>query len=73
MSAVSEREFPDYRKYIVQPMDLNQLEKQIKDNVYGSPQAFEADAKWILHNSIIYNGCKHKLLIFSSVFKILFC
>lgn len=38
-------------------MDLTCLEKNIKNNVYGSTQAFEADAKWILHNSIIFNSC----------------
>lgn len=57
---VNKRDFPDYSNYIVQPMDLTHLEKHIKENIYGSPQAFEADAKWILHNSIIYNGCKHQ-------------
>lgn len=54
---VNEKEFPVYKKYIIQPMNLTLLEKNIKDNVYGSTQAFEADAKWILHNSIIFNSC----------------
>lgn len=54
---VNETEFPDYKKYIVQPMDLTRLEKNIKENVYGSTQAFESDAKWILHNSIVFNSC----------------
>ncbi|XP_057668394.1 uncharacterized protein LOC130901213 isoform X1 [Diorhabda carinulata] len=58
---VSEDDFPDYRKYIIQPMDLTLLGKNIKDNVYGSTQAFEADAKWLLHNSIIYNSSQSKL------------
>lgn len=58
---VSEKDFPNYRQYIVQPMDLTRLEKNIKNNIYGSTQAFEADAKWILHNSIIFNSCMTQL------------
>ncbi|KYB27503.1 MYND-type zinc finger-containing chromatin reader ZMYND8 isoform X1 [Tribolium castaneum] len=53
---VDEKQFPEYRNYIVQPMTLTMLEKNIKDNAYGSTQAFESDAKWILHNSIIFNS-----------------
>ncbi|CAH1142800.1 unnamed protein product [Phyllotreta striolata] len=58
---VSDKEFPEYKKYIIQPMDLTMLEKNIKDNLYGSTQAFEADAKWLLHNSIIFNSYRSKL------------
>ncbi|XP_063914614.1 MYND-type zinc finger-containing chromatin reader ZMYND8 isoform X2 [Zophobas morio] len=58
---VDEKQFPEYRSYIVQPMTLTMLEKNIKDNAYGSTQAFEADAKWILHNSIIFNSYQSKL------------
>ncbi|KAJ8939927.1 hypothetical protein NQ318_007855 [Aromia moschata] len=58
---VSDSEFPSYKKYIVQPMDLTKLEKNIKENLYGSTQAFEADAKWLLHNSIIFNSYQSKL------------
>ncbi|KAJ8920734.1 hypothetical protein NQ315_004873 [Exocentrus adspersus] len=58
---VSDTEFPDYKKYIIQPMDLTEMEKNIKGNLYGSTQAFEADAKWLLHNSIIYNSYQSKL------------
>ncbi|CAG9771154.1 unnamed protein product [Ceutorhynchus assimilis] len=58
---VSGAECPDYNKYIIQPMNLTRLSQNIKDNLYGSPQAFEADAKWILHNSIIFNSSQSKL------------
>ncbi|XP_060518112.1 MYND-type zinc finger-containing chromatin reader Zmynd8 [Cylas formicarius] len=58
---VNPSEFPDYKSYIIQPMDLTLLEKNIKENLYGSTQAFEADAKWILHNSIIFNSYQSKL------------
>lgn len=63
MHPVNDAEFPDYKNYIVQPMDLTKMEKNIKGNLYGSTQAFEADAKWLLHNSIIYNSCKFQILI----------
>ncbi|GLV41409.1 uncharacterized protein CBL_06639 [Carabus blaptoides fortunei] len=53
--------FPDYRMYVVQPMDLTTLQNNIRNNVYGSTIAFMADAKWILHNSIIYNSYQSKL------------
>ena len=32
--------------------------KNIKKKMYGCTEAFLADAKWILHNCIIYNGGK---------------
>ncbi|KAK3611560.1 hypothetical protein CHS0354_018075 [Potamilus streckersoni] len=52
---------PNYTDYIFNPMDLGILEKNIKKKVYGCTEAFLADAKWILHNCIIYNGTHHKL------------
>lgn len=50
------KSFPDYRTYVIQPMDLTTLQNNIRENVYGSTVAFMADAKWILHNSIIFNS-----------------
>ncbi|XP_026467367.1 protein kinase C-binding protein 1-like [Ctenocephalides felis] len=58
---VDKNEFPDYAKYVVHPMDLSKLEQNIKKNLYGSTEAFIADTKWILHNSIIYNSIHTKL------------
>ncbi|XP_034388591.1 protein kinase C-binding protein 1 isoform X9 [Cyclopterus lumpus] len=62
---VSLEQHPDYAEYIFHPMDLCTLEKNIKKKMYGCTEAFLADAKWILHNCIIYNGgmfnCNHKL------------
>ncbi|XP_023367706.1 protein kinase C-binding protein 1 isoform X1 [Otolemur garnettii] len=52
---------PDYAEYIFHPMDLCTLEKNAKKRMYGCTEAFLADAKWILHNCIIYNGGNHKL------------
>ncbi|KAL3280862.1 hypothetical protein HHI36_004090 [Cryptolaemus montrouzieri] len=62
---VNDKDFPEYKKYIIQPMNLTLLEKNIKENLYGSTQAFEADAKWILHNSIIFNSYQSKLTTFA--------
>ena len=47
---------PEYHNIIVHPMDMSTLDKNIKKKVYGSTEAFLAGAKWILHNSILYNG-----------------
>ena len=47
---------PDYAEYIFHPMDLCTLGKNAKKKMYGCTEAFLADAKWILHNCIIYNG-----------------
>lgn len=65
--AVNDSDFPEYKKYIIQPMNLTLLEKNIQENVYGSTQAFEADAKWILHNSIVFNSCEHAFSVALSV------
>ncbi|NXM18387.1 PKCB1 protein, partial [Ploceus nigricollis] len=53
---VSLDQHPDYAEYIFHPMDLCTLEKNVKKKMYGCTEAFLADAKWILHNCIIYNG-----------------
>ena len=55
---------PEYHNIIVHPMDMSQLEKNIKKKMYGSTQAFLADAMWILHNSILYNGSKFATLFY---------
>uniref|UniRef100_A0A8C6EEK1 Zinc finger MYND-type containing 8 n=1 Tax=Microcebus murinus TaxID=30608 RepID=A0A8C6EEK1_MICMU len=52
---------PDYAEYIFHPMDLCTLEKNAKKKMYGCTEAFLADAKWILHNCIIYNGGEKKV------------
>jgi hypothetical protein len=56
--AVDVTEFPQYRDYVANPMDLSLLERNIKKRMYGSTEAFVADTKWILHNCIIFNTCK---------------
>ena len=53
--------FPNYKKYITCPMDLSAIEKNLKRKQYGSTEAFLADAKWILHNSVIFNSSSSKI------------
>lgn len=36
--------------------------QNVKKKMYGCTEAFLADAKWILHNCIIYNGGKNMLI-----------
>ncbi|PIK45303.1 hypothetical protein BSL78_17840 [Apostichopus japonicus] len=52
---------PNYLSYIFNPMDLTTLERNIQNKMYGSPDAFLADVKWIAHNCVIYNGSSNKL------------
>ncbi|KAK0091524.1 hypothetical protein PV326_003073 [Microctonus aethiopoides] len=56
-SAVDLEEVPNYLDYIVKPMDLSLLEANINAKLYGSTDAFMADAKWIQHNCIVFNTC----------------
>ncbi|XP_037871760.1 MYND-type zinc finger-containing chromatin reader Zmynd8 isoform X4 [Bombyx mori] len=55
MTPVDREAFPDYEKYVVHPMDLSRMKSNIANGLYGSTEAFYADAQWILHNSIIFN------------------
>ncbi|XP_026672558.1 protein kinase C-binding protein 1 isoform X2 [Ceratina calcarata] len=48
---------PNYLDYVVKPMDLSLLESNVKAKLYGSTDAFMADAKWIQHNCIVFNTC----------------
>ncbi|XP_023721247.1 uncharacterized protein LOC111872013 isoform X4 [Cryptotermes secundus] len=59
--AVDVTEFPQYREYVAHPMDLSLLERNMKKRMYGSTEAFVADAKWILHNCIIFNTYQSRL------------
>lgn len=49
-------EAEDYFDYIVYPMDIETLEKNIKKRLYGSTEGFLADAQWLVHNSIVFNS-----------------
>ncbi|KAJ8733870.1 hypothetical protein PYW07_014421 [Mythimna separata] len=61
MQPVDRTAFPDYDKYVVHPMDLSLMKDNINEGLYGSTEAFLADAQWILHNSIIFNTLQSKL------------
>ncbi|XP_045761349.1 uncharacterized protein LOC123864756 isoform X2 [Maniola jurtina] len=61
MNPVDRTAFPDYDKYVVHPMDLSLMKKNLSQLKYGSTEAFLADAQWILHNSIIFNTLQSKL------------
>ncbi|CAC5414863.1 Protein kinase C-binding protein 1 [Mytilus coruscus] len=61
MIPVDQSSVSHYSDYIFNPMDLTMIEKNIKKKMYGCTEAFLADAKWILHNCIIFNGTHHKL------------
>lgn len=54
-------QFPTYLEHIINPMHLSLLEKNIKKKMYGSTEAFVADASWIVHNCIIFNSFNSKL------------
>jgi len=49
---------PEYLDYIIHPMDLETIEKNIDLKKYPSTDAFIADVKWITHNSVVFNGSK---------------
>ncbi|XP_012263982.2 protein kinase C-binding protein 1 [Athalia rosae] len=55
--AVDLTEVPNYLDYVVKPMDLSLLESNVRSKLYGSTEAFMADAKWIQHNCIVFNTC----------------
>lgn len=63
MDPVDRNEFPDYDKYIVNPMCLNQIKDNITNKCYGSTEAFLSDIQWIVHNSIIFNAAQSKLTV----------
>ncbi|XP_074105009.1 zinc finger MYND-type containing 8 [Cotesia typhae] len=56
-NAVDLKEVPNYMDYVVKPMDLSLLEINVDAKLYGSTDAFMADAKWIQHNCIVFNTC----------------
>ena len=51
---------PEYYDIIFHPLDLSTLERKVKLWEYASTTALLEDAKWILHNCIIFNGTSTK-------------
>ena len=62
MQPVDSKQMPEYLDYIIHPMDLETMEKNIDAKKYTSTDAFIADVKWITHNSVVFNGSKSSLL-----------
>lgn len=58
MHPVDSKQVPEYLDYIIHPMDLETIEKNIDLEKYTSTDAFIADVKWIAHNSVVFNGSK---------------
>ncbi|XP_069960221.1 MYND-type zinc finger-containing chromatin reader ZMYND8-like isoform X4 [Cherax quadricarinatus] len=58
---VDTTEFPTYEDIVVHPVDFMSLERNIKRKFYGSTEAFSSDARWIVHNSVIFNGANSKV------------
>ncbi|XP_071531860.1 uncharacterized protein Zmynd8 isoform X3 [Panulirus ornatus] len=58
---VDTAEFPTYEDIVVHPVDFTSLERNIKRKFYGSTEAFSSDARWIVHNSVIFNGANSKV------------
>ncbi|XP_055871580.1 MYND-type zinc finger-containing chromatin reader ZMYND8-like [Biomphalaria glabrata] len=54
-------QFPNYQEFVFYPMSLSIMEKNIRKKEYGCTESFLADAKWIYHNSAVYNGFNAKV------------
>jgi hypothetical protein len=52
---VSVAAFPDYTQRIRNPMDLQTVERKVKNGVYSTPEDFEYDLMLIFQNCILYN------------------
>jgi hypothetical protein len=53
---VSDKEFPNYRHYVPNPMDLGTVRKQLKHNKYKSVTEWERDIERISKNAERANG-----------------
>lgn len=54
-------QFKEYRKYVIYPVDISLMDDKIKAHEYVCLEEFLADAKWMFHNSCVYNGVQNKL------------
>jgi len=61
LKPVDPSQFPSYKNYVICPMDLATMERNLRRKQYGSTEAFLADAKWIVHNCIVFNSTASKL------------
>ncbi|PAA77361.1 hypothetical protein BOX15_Mlig003609g3 [Macrostomum lignano] len=47
---------PDYAAFVCHPLDLSSLRSRALQKEFSSVEAFLSEAKWLLHNCIVYNG-----------------
>ncbi|CAF0864506.1 unnamed protein product [Rotaria sordida] len=66
--SIDYKQMPEYLDYIIHPMDLEIIEKNINLKKYRSTEAFISDIKWIVHNSIIYHENQSKLTSIARTF-----
>ncbi|OEU14769.1 Bromodomain-containing protein, partial [Fragilariopsis cylindrus CCMP1102] len=52
---VSVAVIPDYMQYVQTPMDLQTVERKIKNVQYATPEDFEYDMILMFQNCITYN------------------
>jgi Bromodomain len=55
---VSLAAYPDYMQYVDNPMDLQSVERKVKNAVYTTPEDFEYDVLLIFNNCIAYNAAR---------------
>ena len=55
---VSVAVIPDYVQYVQTPMDLQTVERKIKNAQYQTPEDFEYDMLLMFQNCITYNGAR---------------
>ncbi|OUM63817.1 hypothetical protein PIROE2DRAFT_29498, partial [Piromyces sp. E2] len=55
LEPVDPQQFPDYHKFIHNPMDLSTIKKNLEKNKYQTIEDFKSDISLIFSNCIIYN------------------
>jgi len=58
---VTEAAFPDYKDFVVYPMDFLTIDRNIRRKHYKSTESLLSDVKWIVHNCYVYNDHSHPL------------
>ncbi|KAI5713161.1 hypothetical protein M8J75_014139 [Diaphorina citri] len=48
--------FPDYSQYIAHPVCFDMIERRLNEGAYRSVDTLYEDVKWMVHNSVIFNG-----------------
>ncbi|BES97376.1 Hypothetical proteinypothetical proteinP domain [Nesidiocoris tenuis] len=53
---VDVKKWHDYLDFVIKPMDLLTLRKNVERKLYRSTEQFLADFRWLVHNSYIFNS-----------------